>query len=58
MFERHVFKQAMALEKIRVTPQAMAGYFRLFVELGLIEETTGKYDHRVYRVPELPGVLG
>lgn len=58
MFQRPVFTQAQAIEQIDVTPQAMAGYFRLFVELGLIEETTGKYNNRVYRVPELLGILG
>ncbi|MBK6765528.1 MAG: Fic family protein [bacterium] len=58
MFERPVFTQAQAILVINVTPQALAGYFRLFVELGLIEETTGRYNNRVYRVPELLGVLG
>ncbi len=58
MFQKPVFTQAQALETIRVTPQALAGYFRLFEELKLIEEITGKYNRRVYRVGELLGILG
>lgn len=58
IFRQPVFTQSQALQSIDVTPQAIAGYFRLFEELGLIEETTGKYNRRVYRVPRLLEVLG
>ncbi|NUO19832.1 Fic family protein [bacterium] len=58
IFCQPVFTQSQAMQTINVTPPAMAGYCKLFEELGLIQEMTGNYNRRVYRVPELLGVLG
>jgi Fic family protein len=57
MFRKPVFTQADALEHFNVSQQAMAGYFRLYVKLELIEDTTGKYNNRIYQVPELLKLL-
>jgi Fic family protein len=58
MFKQPIFTQSQAMQTIDVTPPAMAGYCKLFEDLALIEEMTGNYNWRVYRVPELLGVLG
>jgi Fic family protein len=57
LFESPILTSKFASEKTATSSRTTTNYLKVLIELGIIEEITGNYHHRVYRATEILRLL-